>query len=69
MRTERERERERDLVWGSGRFGEIGEWWREKMEAESEVGFYSVLRESGVVWCVGERVKFVLFVCELGKEI
>ena len=51
MRTERERER--DLVWGIGRFGEIGEWWREKMEAESEVGFYSVLRESGVV-CWGE---------------
>lgn len=64
MRTEKERER--DLVWWIGGFGEIGEWWREKMEAESEVGFYSVLR---VVWCVGERVKFVLFVCELGKEM
>ena len=48
MRTEKERER--DLVWWIGGFGEIGEWWREKMEAESEVGFYSVLRESGVVW-------------------
>ena len=22
-----------------------------------------------MVWCVGERVKFVLFVCELGKEM
>ena len=21
------------------------------------------------MWCVGDRVKFVLFVCELGKEM